>query len=83
MGNSVNETTVVSMAQEMAVRIWDTQGVNELVSWMWFMRLGRMTSDGGRNGVRDEWGSEQQSGAHVGQGGSDDGGGQSEWVKRL
>ena len=30
MGNSVNETTVVSMRQEMAVRIWDTQGVNEL-----------------------------------------------------
>ena len=30
VGNSVNETTVVSMAQEMAVRIWDTQGVNEL-----------------------------------------------------
>ena len=29
-GDSVNETTVVSMAQEMAVRIWDTQGVNEL-----------------------------------------------------
>ena len=54
MGNGVNETAVVSMAQEMAVRIWDTQGVNELVSWMWFMRLGRMTSDGGRNGVRDE-----------------------------
>ena len=30
VGNSVNETTVVSMAQDMAVRIWDTQGVNEL-----------------------------------------------------
>ena len=30
MGNSVNETTVVSMAQEMAVVTWDTQGMNEL-----------------------------------------------------
>ena len=35
-------------------------------------------------GERSEWGgSEQQSGAHVGQGGSDDSGGQGERVKRL
>ena len=35
-------------------------------------------------GERSEWGgSEQHSGAHMGQGGSDDGGGQGEWVKRL
>ena len=50
---------------------------------------GRGDDSGELGGTERLWGtqrvggSEQQSGAHVGQGGSDDGGGQGERVKRL